>query len=168
MGKPVETTIYIDANLKAPRSTTGGIVFVESTPYKWFSKRQSATATSTYTAEFAALRVAVEEAVALRYTLRSLGVPLTGPTRILCDNEAVVKSCSLPGSPCDKKHVQISYHFIRECVTSGIIELYWVETKLNLSDVLTKQLSGPEFRRLIDVYMVDNIIEKVVPEAAVK
>ena len=168
MGKPVETTIYIDANLKAPRSTTGGIVFVESTPYKWFSKRQSATATSTYTAEFAALRVAVEEAIALRYTLRSLGVPLTGPTRILCDNEAVVKSCSLPGSPCDKKHVQISYHFIRECVTSGIIELYWVETKLNLSDVLTKQLSGPEFRRLIDVYMVDNIIEKVVPEAAVK
>jgi len=46
------------------------------------SKRQGAVATSTYSAEFCAMRTAAEEAISIRYTLRSLGVPVVESTKI--------------------------------------------------------------------------------------
>ena len=56
---------------KTRRSITGVIGFVGSTPVIWYSRRQGSIASSTYAAEFSALRTATEEAVSLRYMLRS-------------------------------------------------------------------------------------------------
>ena len=88
-GPSLDTTIFVDSDhahdLVTRRSLTGLIAFVGSTPVTWFSKRQGAIASSTYQAEFSALRTAVEEAQSLRYMLRCLGVPIpsdgTAPTR---------------------------------------------------------------------------------------
>ena len=45
------------------------------------------------------------------------------------------------------KHIDIRFHFIRHHIKAGNIELFYVETKLNTSDVMTKALPEDDFQR---------------------
>eukprot|EP00957_Ditylum_brightwellii_P122340 9329114-Ditylum_brightwellii.AAC.1 len=76
-GKPVVTSGFFDSSrascLVTCRSTTCVLLFVNSTPIKWFSKRQNCVETSTYGSEIVAGRIAVDLTVELRYNLRMLG-----------------------------------------------------------------------------------------------
>ena len=101
------------------------IQFVGSTPVAWCSRRQNCIATSTYCAEFVAMRSAVEEAISLRYMLRCLGIPVPKhkPTNIYGDNWSVIQSASIPDSEMRKKHIAISYHYVREAIAAKTIGL---------------------------------------------
>ena len=52
------------------RSRTGFIVYLNNAPVYWYSKRQGSVESSTYQAEFTAMREATEYIRALRYKLR--------------------------------------------------------------------------------------------------
>ena len=99
------------------------------------------------------MRKAVELARSMRYTLRSIGLPIKGPTRIVCDNESVVKQTSQPGSPLENKAIGITYHFVRESCAMGAVEIYWISGKVNPADILTKNLSGPVFHKHVEFLM---------------
>ena len=105
---------------------------------------------STYAAEFSALRTATEEAQSLRYMLRCLGcnVPNDGscPTRIFGDNLSVILNSQNPAADLSNKHVAISFRVVREAVPAGIIALYWLEGKYNMSDIMTKQIPCTEYK----------------------
>ena len=107
-------------------------------------------ASSTYAAEFCALRTATEEAMSLRYMLRCLGCNVPADyscaTKVFCDNFSVIQNSQNPAADLSKKHVAISYHVVREAVAAGIIEPYWIKSGYNMADILTKQLPKPEFK----------------------
>jgi len=157
-GPILETSILVDSDhahdKKTRRSLTGLLAFVGSTPVIWLSKRQGSIASSTYAAEFSALRTATEEAQSLRYMLRCLGcnVPADGscPTRVFGDNLSVIQNAQNPAADLSKKHVAISYHVVREAVAAGIIAPFWLKGKWNLSDIMTKQIPASEFRKHCD------------------
>ena len=145
----LEINIFCDADhghdKVTGRSITGIIVMVGSTPITWSSKRQSSVHTSTYGAEFTALKRAVEDAVDIRYCLRSMGVNVAKPTRILVDNMAVILNSTNPGSTLNKKMVALAYHFVREHVANDVIEVKKIDTKDNYADPFTKSLGSNEF-----------------------
>ena len=87
-----------------------------------------------------ALRSAVEETIALRYMLRCLGVPVRKPTLVFGDNLGSIQSATIPEADLKKKHVAISYHFVREAVAASIIKPIWIKSHENFADVLTKSL----------------------------
>eukprot|EP00957_Ditylum_brightwellii_P054811 4153902-Ditylum_brightwellii.AAC.1 len=72
------------------RSITGLIIFVGRTPVMFQSKHQGTIETSTYGAEFMAMKTAVEEVMTVRYMLRCLGVKVMKASWILGDNQSVV------------------------------------------------------------------------------
>ena len=45
------------------------------------------------------------------------------------------------------KHIAIKYHFIREQVSSGKLELRYCKTIDMIADMLTKGLSGEQFEK---------------------
>ncbi|GJZ04867.1 retrovirus-related pol polyprotein from transposon TNT 1-94 [Tanacetum coccineum] len=47
------------------------------------------------------------------------------------------------------KHIDIRYHFIRDHILKGDIELHFVPTDLQLADIFTKPLAEPSFTRLV-------------------
>ncbi|GKF30553.1 hypothetical protein Tco_0100351 [Tanacetum coccineum] len=47
------------------------------------------------------------------------------------------------------KHIDIRHHFIREQVENRVVELYFVETKYQLADILTKALLRERFKFLL-------------------
>ena len=151
-GKPIQTSVWFDANNahdKNTRKSISGInTYVGKTLVKSKSKRQGSIASSTYTAELHAGRTASEEAMDLRYLLRSLGIPMIGPTLLFGDNQGSIVSVTDPKSQLNKRNVGISYHTSRECEAAGITIRYHVGTKSNISDGQTKGLPGPDHYRL--------------------
>ena len=113
-GREIDINVFVDAdhagNKITRRSHTGIILMCNMAPITWYSKRQNTVETSTFGSEFIALRIAVELVEALRYKLRMFGVPISGPARLFCDNESVVKSSGTPEARLKKKHNSIAYH----------------------------------------------------------
>jgi len=83
--------------------------------------------------------------VGLRFLLRSVGVPMVGPSTLLVDNEGVVANASMFASTLKKKHYAISFHRVRESVAAGHVALAHIGTKFNLADILTKPLDKQTF-----------------------
>ena len=78
-----------------------------------------------------------------------MGVPVTGPTDVFCDNESVFKNATRPESTLKKKHNAIACHKVREAVAAGIVRIAWEDGRFNLADVLTKSMPGPKLKQLI-------------------
>ena len=135
---------FVDANHASDkitrRSQSGIIIYCNSAPILWYSKRQNTVESSTFGSEFVALRLATELVMSLRYKLRMFGIPIDGHTDIYCDNESVYKNVSHVDSQLKKKHNSICYHRVREAVAAGTIFVHKVESAYNLADILTKSL----------------------------
>jgi hypothetical protein len=142
----MDVNIFVDANHAhdkvTGRSVTGLFCFVGSTPVQWKSQRQASVQTSTFGAEFTALKKAVEQAITLRYYLRSMGIEVSKPTPIFVDNMGVVLNASNPGSTLNKKSVALSYHFVREHVANDVIEIRKIDSADNYADPFTKALNS--------------------------
>jgi hypothetical protein len=156
-GNVVSTHCFVDAdhagNRVTRRSQSGILLFINTAPILWFSKRQNTVETSTFGSEFVAMRIAVELIEAMRYKLRMFGVPIEGATNVFCDNEAVTKNAIYPESTLKKKHNAIAYHRTREAVAAGTIRVTKEDGKTNLADVLTKPLPQATKELLCDKFM---------------
>ena len=143
-GSQVSITAFVDAsfaqNKKTRKSHTGFIIFVNRAPIVWFSKRQSTVETSTFSAEFMAMKSCVSAIESLRYKLRMFGVPIEGPVHIYCDNESVVYNSNKVESTLDKKHNSLAYHYVRNAVAALVVTVAWINRNDNLADAFTKRL----------------------------
>ena len=157
LGLALALTVYADSDHAhdhvTRRSISGILVFIASTPIMAKSSRQAAVESSTYSAEFYAARTATEVIIGLRLLLRALGVPGSGPTKLLGDNMGVVQSATLFTSCLKKKHNAISYHRVREAVAAGTISYAHINTKANLADILTKPLDSKTLGDLRDTFL---------------
>nr|GEY49830.1 retrovirus-related Pol polyprotein from transposon TNT 1-94 [Tanacetum cinerariifolium] len=61
---------------------------------------------------------------------------------------AIVVSCN-PVQHLRTKHITVRYHFIKEHVEKGTIELYFVKTDYQLADIFTKALPTDRFNYLV-------------------
>ena len=152
-GKPVQLTVYVDADHAhdkvTRRSVTGIILFGNKTPLKAISKRQKTVETSTYGSELVAAKIAVELVMGFRYQLRMLGVNIKGPATMLGDNMSVVLNTTVPSSSLKKKCNAIAYHRVREAIAANIINFAHVNSKDNFADVCTKPLGAGAFHRVV-------------------
>ena len=141
-GPPVIMTTYVDANLchdfVTGRSVTGIIHLLNQTIVHYLSKKQSIVETATYGSEYMAARIATEQIMDIRNTLRYLGVNLIGPTYMFGDNKTVVDSSSKPKSKLHKRHVLLSYHRVREAIAAKVIKFVFIESNTNPADILSK------------------------------
>ena len=68
---------------------------------------------------------------------------------IFCDNRRVIAITENPVQHSRTKHIDIRYHFIREHVMNGTIELHFVPSEKQLADIFTKPLDEYTFSRLV-------------------
>ena len=71
-----------------------------------FSKKQSTVETSVFGAEFIAMKQGIDALRGLRYKLRMMGVPISGPSYIYGDNMSVTHNTSKQESLLRKKATQ--------------------------------------------------------------
>nr|GEV13240.1 hypothetical protein [Tanacetum cinerariifolium] len=66
-----------------------------------------------------------------------------------CDSKAVIAISCNPVQHSRTKHIDVRYHFIKEKVEKGIVELFFVETEYQLADLFTKALPVERFPYLV-------------------
>nr|GEY46445.1 retrovirus-related Pol polyprotein from transposon TNT 1-94 [Tanacetum cinerariifolium] len=69
---------------------------------------------------------------------------------LYCDNKNAIALCRNNVQHPRAKHIDVRYHFIKEQVKNGIVELYFVQTEYQLADIFTKPLPRERFNFLID------------------
>jgi hypothetical protein len=128
------------------KSTSGHVFFLSDAAFAWSSKKQSTVATSTAEAEYIALHHAGQQAAWIRSFYEEIGLPLSVPLEIKCDNEAAIAIVTGGDAPHKKmKHVRVKYHFTREQVERNEISVVYVRSEDNLADQFTKSLSPEHF-----------------------
>ena len=157
-GKGVVIRVFVDSDHAGEeltrRSRTGYIIYVNSAPVLWHSKRQGTVETSVFGAEFVAMKQALEASRGLRYKLRMMGIPIEEPTYIFGDNMSVIHNTQKPSSTLKKKSLAICYHFIREAVAMGECLTTHIRSEDNPADLCTKIMSGGQKRdRLVDMVL---------------
>ena len=82
-----------------------------------------------------------------------IGVEVYGPMNAFCDNESMAKNTTRPDLTLNKRHNAIAYHRAQEAQADNIFRISWEQGETNLSDILTKLLTGPRFRNLCGYIM---------------
>ena len=113
----------------------------------WLSKKQAIVSISTSEAEYIALSSVTQEAVWLRRLLTDLRVS-NEPMVLMEDNHGAIAIAMNPIGHARTKHIDIRYHYIREAVHDGMINLHYFPTSEMIADLLTKPLSEGLFERL--------------------
>lgn len=127
------------------RSTTGYCIFLGSNCVSWASKKQPTVSRSSAEAEYRALATTAAEITWLQYLFHDLGITFERKPILLCDNKSAIHMSRNPVFHARSKHIEIDYHFIREKVTTGEIDLRYLPTTKQIADVLTKALPRDSF-----------------------
>ncbi|KAH9794569.1 Integrase catalytic domain-containing protein [Citrus sinensis] len=148
---------YCDSNfagdLDKRRSTTGYVFTLGGGPVSWRSILQSTIALSTMEAEYMAATEAVKEAIWLKGLLGDLGV-IQENIAVFCDNQSAIFLVKNQTHHARTKHIYVKYHYVREIIESGVVLLKKIDTKDNLSDMLTKVVSGVKFQHCLKLIQI--------------
>ncbi|KAM0044971.1 putative RNA-directed DNA polymerase [Helianthus debilis subsp. tardiflorus] len=139
------------------RSRTGYLLLLGGAPVSWKSKKQSVVSRSSAEAEYRAMATTVSEILWFRWLLTELETTQQGPTTLFCDNEAARHIANNPVFHERTKHVEMDCHFVRERVESKEILPTYIESHLQLADLLTKPLGGQHLGFLLDKLGITNL-----------
>ncbi|KAL0272978.1 UNVERIFIED_CONTAM: hypothetical protein PYX00_005765 [Menopon gallinae] len=142
-------------NVDDRRSCSGNVLMLAGGPISWMSKLQSSVSLSTMEAEYVAIREVTKEVV---YVSRLINHMLfrhyvKEPISVYCDNQSAIELSKNPVFHKRSKHIDIAYHYARELVEKGKIELKYLRTDEMIADVFTKPLSKVKHNKFVKMLM---------------
>ncbi|GJS05170.1 retrovirus-related pol polyprotein from transposon TNT 1-94 [Tanacetum coccineum] len=150
-GKPVDATLYCGmiGSLMYLTSSRPNLNYVVCLCARWSSKKQKSIAISSTEAEYIALYGCCSQILWMCSQLTNYGFKFN-KIPLYCDNKSAIALCSNNVQHSRAKHIDICYHFVKEQVENGIVELYFVQTEYQLADIFTKPFPRERFNFLID------------------
>ncbi|GJY23396.1 retrovirus-related pol polyprotein from transposon TNT 1-94 [Tanacetum coccineum] len=130
------------------KSTSGGLQFLGEKLMSWSSKKQDCTTMSTAEAEYVSLFACCAQVIWMQIQLLDYGYKYNRIPMYYDSKSAIAISCN-PVQHSRTKHIDIQYHFIKEHFEKGMMELYFVGTEYQLTDLFTKALSKELFEYLV-------------------
>nr|GFA86602.1 retrovirus-related Pol polyprotein from transposon TNT 1-94 [Tanacetum cinerariifolium] len=126
--------------LDSRKSISGGIQFLGGDKLvSWSSNKQDCTSMSFAEAEYVSLFACYAQLLWMRTQITDYGFHFD-KIPMYCDSKAAISiSCNLVQHS-RTKHIDVRYHFIKEKVEKGIVELFFVRTEYQLADLFTKAL----------------------------
>ena len=97
-------------------------------------------------AEYEALTEAAKYIEWMRGLLEEVEIYHYTPIEVYQDNKSTIMLATGPGTFKRSKQNLVRYAYIKELIDKGVIELVWVPTDKMLADILTKVLTGAQFR----------------------
>ncbi|CAL3971482.1 unnamed protein product [Diplocarpon coronariae] len=142
-------TGYCDADyagdIGSAKSTTGFSFYLANCLFSWKSKLQSVIAHSTTEAEYMAINSAAKEAVYIKQILLELGFYIQNKLPLYTDNNRALLLAKNPQFHERTKHIAVKYHYIRDLISKGVIDLIYINTLSQKADGFTKPLAKPQF-----------------------
>jgi len=133
---------YADANdgssQEHQHAISGYAYLMDGGAISWISRKQEVIALSTTEAEYIATTHGAKEAI---WFQKLLGELFPGPSKtftLSCDNQSTINLATTDNYHARTKHIDVRYHFIRELITNGTIQLKYCPTNSMVADILAK------------------------------
>nr|GFB50989.1 zinc finger, CCHC-type [Tanacetum cinerariifolium] len=110
-------------NIEGGKGTTGIVFYFGNSPISWNSQKQPTVTLSSSESEFMAATAAACQALWLQRLLNASTSSKEEKVTIRVDNKSVIALMKNPVFHGGSKHIDIRYHFIRECVEKNQIEV---------------------------------------------
>nr|GEY35705.1 Gag-Pol polyprotein [Tanacetum cinerariifolium] len=123
---------------------------LKQAPRAWYDKLSKFLTSKGFTkeAEYVALSASYAQVMWMRTQIQDYGFNYLKIPLYYDSQSAIAISCN-PVQHSRTKHIHTRYHFIKEQVENGIIELYFVRTEYQLADMFTKALPEDRFKYLV-------------------
>ncbi len=137
------------------KSQSGWIIFYAGCTVSWASKLQSQVARSTTEAKYIAMSQSLRDVIPVMTLLQEIReqdyqVICTEPhmyCKVFEDNSGALQLARLPKLRPRTKHINVCYHPFCEHVRKGLIKVFPIDTKDQITDALTKALAQNDFQR---------------------
>ena len=143
--RSTEIVGYCDADWAGDRvdrrSTTGYCTFIGGNLVTWKSKKQKVVSCSSAEAEYRAMRKLTSELIWIKGLLKDLGIEVTTPITMHCDNQAAIHIASNSVFHERTKHIEVDCHKVRQAVEQKIILPCYTRSEDQLADIFTKAAS---------------------------
>ena len=145
------------------RSPTGWVVYLGGSPIAWKSRLQERVTTSSAEAEYTALASVVKELIWIRMIIFNIKLPLpviSTTTPIFEDNSSTIMIAENKTVNDRTKHIDEKMHFIREVLLLREYKLWFVPTKFQIADILTKGLTTDFLMHVENLFSLDTDINQ--------
>ena len=132
-------------------------MFLGSNLVLWCAKRQPTVSRSSTEAEYRALAQTAAELTWINFLLRDNRISQSSPALLQCDNLSAVNLSANPVFHSRSKHFEVDYHYIRERVALGLVNVQHIPAMLQLADIFTKSLPRQAFQSLRSKLGVGNL-----------
>ncbi|GJU46782.1 hypothetical protein Tco_1204048 [Tanacetum coccineum] len=129
------------------KSTSGACQILGGKLVCWSAKKQQSVAMSSAEAEYVAAAGCCASILWMKSQLSDYDIHYK-MVPIFCDNTSAIAISNNPVLHSRTKHIDIRYHFIRDHILKGDIELHFIPTEYQLADIFTKPLDEPTSTRL--------------------
>ncbi|KAJ9544292.1 hypothetical protein OSB04_023999 [Centaurea solstitialis] len=119
------------------KSTSGACQFLGDKLVSWSFRKQNCVSLSTAEAEYVAAACCCSQVLWMKTQLADFGYTMQR-IPIYCDSKSAIQITANPVQHSRTKHIDIRYHFIKDHVEKGNVELYFVESDYQLADLFTK------------------------------
>ncbi|KAJ9566123.1 hypothetical protein OSB04_002089 [Centaurea solstitialis] len=138
---------YGGANLDR-KSTSGGCQFLGGRLVSWQCKKQTTVSQSTTEDEYIAASQCCSQSLWIQNQMQDYGLSFL-QTPIYIDNNSAISIVNNPVKHSKTKHIEIKYHFIRDCNEKKIIQVLKVHTDDQYADLFTKAFDVGRFTFLV-------------------
>ncbi|GJV85897.1 retrovirus-related pol polyprotein from transposon TNT 1-94 [Tanacetum coccineum] len=149
----IALTAYADADhtgcQDTRRSTSGCMQLLGDRLVSWSSKRQKSDAISSTEAEYISMSGCCAQILWMRSQLTDYGLGFN-KIPMFYDNKSAIALCCNNVQHSRSKHINIIFHFIKEQVENGVVELYFVNMEYQLADIFTKAICRERIEFLIN------------------
>jgi hypothetical protein len=129
------------------KSVTGYVVKLAGAPISWVSRKQKTIALSSTEAEYMSLSDTARQLVWMQSLFGELGFKVHN-IELYIDNQGAIFLAQNEAQEHRSKHIDIRYHYVRECIQEGKVVLVYIPTYEQTADILTKNLAAPKFQEL--------------------
>jgi histone deacetylase 1/2 len=107
----------------------------------WSARKQGTVSRSSTESEYKAVANATAEVMWIQTLLQELKVSTPKAAKLWCDNIGAKYLSANPVFHARTKHIEVDYHFVRERVARGLLEIDFVPSGDQIADGFTKPLS---------------------------
>ena len=157
-GESINVVGYTDSDFAGDvddRKSTSGFVFLLGCGVvSWSSKKQLVVTLSIIEAKYIATAFCACQSIWTKRIMETLGFKNQNKILVLCDSNSAIQLSKNSIFHGRSKHIDIRFHFLRDLVKDGSIELSHCNTQNQIVDIMTKPLKLEQFLKLTNMLSV--------------